>query len=94
MAKLWFQNRMGEERWIADCDTLNDVSYCINKFIEQANVSRPEDMQFKSYYMRMWVEDGRTKIDVGSWNEFFFWEKLISSINMKEDGEAEIHYDS
>ena len=74
MAKLIFQNSQGIERWIADCDTWPEVSDAINKFIDQCNESRPENKRFKSYYKRTWEEDGRTKIDVGSWSEFFFWE--------------------
>lgn len=34
---------------------------------------------FKSHYWRCWEEDGMTKIDVGSWSEFFYL--------VKEDGE-------
>ena len=74
MAKLMFQNRLGIERWIADCDTWKQVNYYIDKFIEQANVGREENKRFKSYYRRIWNENGRTKIDVGSWDEFFYWE--------------------
>lgn len=87
MAKLWFQNRLGVEKIIADCDTWEDVSKCINLFIDQRNEGRPKDKQFKSYYMRIWEENGRTVIDVGSWSEFFFWDKVINR-------EAELNYDS
>ena len=76
MAKLIFQNHLGIERWIADCDTWRDVCNYINKFIEEANEGRPEEKKFKSYYKRTWEEGGRTVIDVGSWSEFFFWEKV------------------
>lgn len=34
---------------------------------------------YKSYYRRCWEEDGMTKVDVGSWSEFFYL--------VKEDGE-------
>ena len=92
MAKLWFQNSQGIERWIADCDTWKEVNKCIDLFIEQANVGRPKEKQFKSYYRRMWIEDGRTKIDVGSWSEFFYWENKISAIT-NANGEAEFEYE-
>lgn len=72
---LWFENSLGIRRKIADCDTWNDVSYCIEKFIEQANKNKPANApKFKSYYTRIWKEDGMTKIDVGSHTEFFYWE--------------------
>ena len=74
MAKLIFQNRLGIERWIADCDTWQQVNYYIDEFIKQANEGRAEDKKFKIHYIRTWQEEGRTKIDVGSWSEFFFWE--------------------
>lgn len=71
---LWFENREGKMRQIADCRTWEDVCYCVDKFIEQCNEHRSADKQFKSYYMRTWKENGMTKIDVGSWSEFFYWE--------------------
>ena len=72
---LWFENSQGIRRQIADCDTWNDVSYCIKKFIEQANENKPAGApRFKSYYTRVWEEDGMTTIDVGSHTEFFYWE--------------------
>ena len=27
---------------------------------------------YKSYYQRRWVEDGKVAVDVGSWSEFFW----------------------
>ena len=71
---LWFENHLGIKRQIYDCETWEDVCRAINKFIEQKNEGKPEDKKFKSYYMRTWEEDGMTKIDVGSWNEFSYWE--------------------
>lgn len=94
MARLLFRNSLGMERVIADCDTWTEVSDCINKFIDQMNVNKPENKKFKSYYMRMWEEDGRTQIDVGSWSEFFIWEKTISTIASDETGKVEFEYDN
>ena len=71
---LWFENSDGKMRQIADCREWKDVCYCIDKFIEQCNENKPANKQFKSYYMRTWKENGMTKIDVGSWSEFFYWE--------------------
>ena len=73
--KLYFENSLGIRREIADCKTWNDVCYCIDKFIEQANEHKPVNAKrFKSYYKRVWKEDNLTKIDVGSHTEFFYWE--------------------
>ena len=72
MKNLWFQNSQGVERLIAAVDTWDEVWRCIDEFIKQRNEGRPIDKQFKSYYIRTWEEDGRTKIDVGSWSEFFY----------------------
>lgn len=80
MAKLLFQNSLGIERWIADCDTWERVNYYIDEFIKQANEGRDENKRFVSHYRRFWEEDGRIKIDVGSWSEFFYWENKIDAI--------------
>jgi len=72
MAKLWFQNSNGDEREIANCANWADVYDAIDNFIDCCNVTKPVNKQFKMYYMRTWEEDGRTKIDVGSWSEFFY----------------------
>ena len=39
----------------------------IKKFLDEYN--------FKSYYTRIWEENGRLKYDVGSHTEFFFLEE-------------------
>ena len=86
MATLWFQNSKGEERLIAAVDNWDDVHRCIKEFINQCNENKiiqskeiygdkydeSKVQLFKSYYTRIWEEDGRTKIDVGSWTEFFY----------------------
>jgi len=72
MKNLWFQNSQGVERLIAAVDTWDEVWRCIDEFIKQRNEGKPENKKFKSYYIRTWKEDGRTKIDVGSWSEFFY----------------------
>lgn len=87
--KLWFENHLGIERQIADCDTWKDVCEMIQAFIDQCNENKPDTKRFKSYYMRVWqTPDGRTKIDVGSHTEFFYWEGKIDSIHTMKDGEA------
>ena len=69
MAKLWFQNSLGQERAIAEADTYKGVLNAINDFLAARN--------YKSYYIRMWDENDRTWFDVGSWSEFFIWDKVI-----------------
>ena len=64
MAKLWFQNSLGQERVLMEVNNFNEVSAGIQKFLEEHN--------YKSYYTRSWIEGDRIKIDVGSWSEFFY----------------------
>ncbi len=66
--KLYFQNSRGEERVIAEPINREEVTKEINKFLADHN--------FKSYYTRVWEENGRLKLDVGSWSEFFFLEGM------------------
>lgn len=75
MAKLWFRNSEGNERVIAECETWQEVNKNIDQFIDDCNKKWPNRKPFKSYYTRSWVEDGRTIFDVGSWSEFFVWDK-------------------
>lgn len=75
MAKLWFKDSKGNEREIADCETRQEVSKNIDQFINDCNKKYPNRKPFKSYYTRSWVENGRTILDVGSWFEFFIWDK-------------------
>lgn len=62
--KLYFQNSYGEERLISEPKTVQECYLEINKFLDKHN--------FKSYYTRMWEENGRIKLDVGSYSEFFY----------------------
>lgn len=62
--KLYFQNSRCEERVIAEPTNREEVSKEIKKFLADHN--------FKSYYTRVWEENGRLKFDVGSWSEFFY----------------------
>ena len=82
MKNLWFENARGERRLIAAVDTWDEVYDCIQKFIDQRNMSKPENKQFKWYYTRTWKEDALTKIDVGSWSEFF-WTDLVYEENLQ-----------
>lgn len=86
MAKLWFSNALGERRVIAECNTFADVMTEIDKFIADANDRWPKKKPFKRYYTRIWEEDGRIKIDIGSWSEFFYTEKKILEENIQNPG--------
>ena len=86
MATLWFENRAGEEREIAQVNTWEDVHQAISNFIDQCNQNKIQQSKeiygdeydeskvrfFKSYYTRIWQQnDGRFRLDVGSYTEFF-----------------------
>ena len=86
MAKLWFGNSQDQERVIAECETLREVYKEIDKFIVECNEKWPKKIPFKRYYTRIWEEDGRIKIDIGSWSEFFYTEKKILEENIQNPG--------
>lgn len=70
---LWFENRYGDSRQIAQCKSHDEVYSEINKFIERANAAKPKGTPpFKSYYVRTWQEKDKTWYDVGSHTEFFY----------------------
>jgi hypothetical protein len=62
--KLYFENSYGEERVIAEVVNEEEAYKEINKFCEERN--------FKIYYIRTWMSNGRKKYDVGSHTEFFY----------------------
>lgn len=67
--KLIFQNSCGEERVIAEPQNREEVVKEINKFLDDHN--------YKSYYMNVCEDDnGRLRIDVGSWSEFMIIEGM------------------
>ena len=66
--KLIFQNSRGEERVIAEPSNREEVNKEINNFLDDHN--------FKSYYTRVWEENGRLIFDVGSHTEFFILEGM------------------
>ena len=62
--KLFFENRKGEQRQIAE-GTLTEGRKAIFAFLEEHN--------FKSYYQReTTLPNGDIQIDVGSHTEFFY----------------------
>lgn len=71
--KLLFQNSQGKERVIAEPTNKREVIKEINKFLDEHN--------YKSYYMNVCeYEEGKLRIDVGSWSEFF----LVDGMSLKE----------
>lgn len=66
--KLFFQNSKHQERLIAEPNNKEEVINAINEFLN--------DHSFKSYYTRVWEEEGRLVFDVGSHSEFFFLEGM------------------
>ena len=68
----FFQNSRGEERLIAEPSNREEVNKEINKFLDDHN--------FKSYYTRVWEENGRLIFDVGSHTEFF----ILEGMNFEE----------
>lgn len=72
MAKLWFQNSNGKRYLIAEVADYQQAFKEIHKFIDECNQKWPEKEPFQVYYIRSWHEDGYTKLDVGSWSEFFY----------------------
>ena len=67
MFKVIFENSRHEEREIGTAVDIEGAYAVIDKFLDDHN--------FKSYYKRVWKENGRTKVDVGSWSEFFYVEE-------------------
>ena len=61
--KLYFENRFGIEREIAEVADIDAAMEEIKKFLDSCN--------YKSYYTRYWTRDGVTTFDVGSHSEFF-----------------------
>ena len=64
MYKVIFENSRHEEREIGTAVSMDDAYSLIDKFLDGHN--------FNSYYKRVWEENGRIKVDVGSWSEFFY----------------------
>ena len=66
MTKVYFSNSYGILREIGSFDETEDeqVAFdCINAFVESKN--------YKSYYSRVWKQNGKTIVDVGSHTEHF-----------------------
>ena len=66
--KLYFQNSRRVERLIAEPSNREEVVEEINKFLDDHN--------YKSYYMQVCEDNGRSMIDVGSHTEGFALEGM------------------
>lgn len=65
MYKVEFENMNGVRREIGRAAQHNEAFKIINNFLN--------DYNYKSYYFRGWnTKDNEEKVDVGSWNEFFY----------------------
>lgn len=65
MYKVEFQGLSGKRRVIGVATTKDWCYRIINEFLEEKN--------YRSYYTRSWEVDSKTtKVDVGSWSEFFY----------------------
>ena len=74
---LYFRDSHGKRRLIAqDVPTKENIWKHIKRFLDDHN--------FKSYYTRVWYEDGFTWYDVGSHTEYF-----LVDANMMEEYEDE-----
>ena len=65
MFKVIFENSRHEERETGTADDMNGAYKIIDKFLDDHN--------YKSYYKNICeIEKGKTRVDVGSWSEFFY----------------------
>lgn len=60
---LNFKNGQGVERDIGQPNSYKETCEMIDKFLDKHN--------FKSYYTRIWKDNGKYVFDVGSHSEFF-----------------------
>lgn len=67
MYRVIFQNSRKQEREIGTAADMDGAYKVIDQFLDEH--------KFKSYYKRAWKENGRIKVDVGSWYEFMYIEE-------------------
>lgn len=86
--ELYFSSSQGEERLIAECETVKAVHEEIKKFLDER--------KYVSHYMRSWGGEETVMIDVGSWLEFFVIRGIsyidyIKSLEKDDELEEEYH---
>lgn len=83
---LYFKNIDGKKRIIAHPTSVKDTMAEIKKFIDDHN--------FKSFYTRVWPEDGMLKFDVGSHCEFFYLDGMTFDEFREENSKLETKEDN
>lgn len=73
---VYFRDSCRNKRHIGTAETKEKAIQIMHKFMDERN--------FKSYYTRVWYDDGYTWFDVGSWSEYF-----LVDVNLMEDFESE-----
>lgn len=66
--RVIFKDKNDNEREIGVTVGFDKAYQLINNFLEDHN--------YKSYYTRFCGEDGRIQVDVGSWTEYFYIERM------------------
>ena len=69
MHDVLFENRYGERRVIGQAANHEEAGKIISDFLKAHH--------YKSYYTRMWEEDGKTWFDVGSHAELFLYDSPL-----------------
>lgn len=84
---LYFKDSYGNKRLIApNLQLEKEIWVHIQKFLDDHN--------YKSYYTRMWYNDGYTWYDVGSHTEFFLVDANMMEQHEDEQKEEEIIYNT
>lgn len=84
---LYFKDSHGDKRLIApNLQLEKEIWAHIQKFLDDHN--------YKSYYTRMWYNDGYTWYDVGSHTEFFLVDANMMEQHEDEQKEEEIIYNT
>ena len=84
---LYFRDSYGDKRLIApNLQFEKEIWVHIQKFLDDHN--------YKSYYTRMWYDDGYTWYDVGSHTEFFLVDANMMERHKDEQKEEEIIYNT
>ena len=86
--ELYFQNCQGNERLIAECETVSGVHKEIKKFLDEH--------EYVSHYSRSWGNEENIMIDVGSHSEFFIvkgiaYGEYIKGLEQGEEPEEKYH---
>ena len=64
MLNVYFENSYGKRRLIGTAPTYQGANQVISSFLKAYD--------YHSYYWNVSEVDGETRVDVGSWSEFFY----------------------